>query len=167
MGPHQLGEWAVLETQSASLQPLPFLLVSGPGDAVELGMYFCALGDEAIKLVQKTTYFKGRTQASPQYFCSQGTSRSPELASLGFELCICWRFPQPSLVGRWVPLAWLSFSPGDSGTGRGQAVRAAIIVSPLQIRVRREQWGGFRAFHPPRQAAGCYLPRRRGRSARL
>lgn len=88
------------------------------------------------------------------------------MASLGFELCIRWRFPQPSLVGRWVQLAWLSFSSGDSGTGRGQAVRAAIIVSPLQIRVKREPQGGFGAFHPLRLAAGWYLAGEdQGRSA--
>lgn len=80
----------------ASLQPLPFLPVLGPGDAVELGIDFYALSDEAVMLVQndsqennqKQSVSKGEPSIVPSTFAHMGMSRLPELGSLGYKLYI-------------------------------------------------------------------------------
>lgn len=110
-------------SQAPLCNPLPLLPVSGPGGAVELGVYFCAVRGEAIMLVQNvyqvnnqpnTAYFRPRgDQPSPQWFCSH------EVGSLGCKLYIRWRFPQPSQVGGWIKLAWLSSPPRDFGHQQG------------------------------------------------
>ena len=128
---------------------LALLLVSGPGDAVDL--FWCSqqCGHNAYseclsgKQTTKTTNARQSGEASlvPTAFAPVGVSKSPELGSLACALPKVARggVSQPSLPGQ----QGLAFLPRTSGrrTGVGQAVRAVITASPLQVGVKHEPRG--------------------------